>query len=75
MGYEAYHWTGAEYIQNALAQTVLKGRQLPMPSCDKNRTRKRKTKTRTTARKMTMMTTKTTATRNKRGLVYFSGEG
>ena len=72
-GCEAYHWAWAEYIQNALTQTLLIGRYLPMSSFERSQTRKKtKRKTKATAKRVT--TTKTTkATRSECAPICFSG--
>jgi hypothetical protein len=44
-----------------------------MSSFNKSQTKKTKRKTKATAEKMTIMTTKTTATRSECALIYFSG--
>jgi hypothetical protein len=57
---EAYHWEGPGHIQNVLTPTLLITHWLPMSSFDKNQIRKK-------AKKMTMMTETTTATRSEHG--------
>ena len=57
-----------------MTQNLLIGRWLPISSFEQSQpTKNTKRKTRARAKKMTMMTKATTATRSERALIYFGG--